>query len=103
MNNYLAPAPILIPLGVAFLLPLVALISRALRPLVCILGLAASLVVLVSLAKQVFGGEIIVYWMSSWTPRQGIAIGISLSIDAWGLLIALTVCVVALMTVIYAM
>ncbi len=102
MNNALAPAPILIPLGTAFVLPVVGRFSRPLRPLTCIAALVATLVILINLAGPVFDGQMIVYWMSSWTPRNGLAIGISLSIDAWGLLIALIVAVIGLMTVVYS-
>ncbi len=102
ISDSLAPAPILIPLGAAFVLPLLGRLSRALRPLTCIAALVLTLATLLKLSERVFEGQVIVYWMSSWTPRDGFAIGISLSIDAWGMLTALIVAVVGLLTVIYS-
>ncbi|MCC7449493.1 MAG: hypothetical protein IT324_18885 [Anaerolineae bacterium] len=103
MNNWLIPAPILIPLGTAFVLPVVGRIARSLRPLTCLLALTITLLILLRLAGPVFNGQMVVYWMSSWDPRDGLAIGISLSIDAWGLLIALIVAGVGLLAVVYSM
>jgi multicomponent Na+:H+ antiporter subunit D len=103
MDSWLVPAPILVPLGTAFLLPVVGRFARQQRATFCILSLVATLALLSNLAGPVFSGQIIVYWMSSWTPRSGLAIGISLSIDAWGLLIAFVVTVVGLLTMVYSM
>lgn len=94
MDALSIPAPILLPLAVAFLCPLIEHFSRALRTLVVVLTAAATFGLLLSFAPRVFGGETIVYWMSDWVPRIGaggrpVAVGISLTIDAWSLLIAL--------------
>ncbi len=102
MEHALAPAPILIPLGTAFVLPLLARRWPWLRGGLTCVALAATLAVLLVLAGPVFAGQMIVYWMSGWTPRGELAIGLSLSIDAWGLLFALVVAVIALAGALYA-
>jgi hypothetical protein len=83
MYSLLIPAPILLPLAVAFLCPIIEHVSRALRTLVVVVTATVTFSLLLSLAPRVFGGETIVYWMSDWTPRLGpsgksVAIGISL-------------------------
>jgi multicomponent Na+:H+ antiporter subunit D len=102
MFNPLAPVPILIPLGTAFILPFVSRFVPSMRAMTCILALIVTLAVLLTMAGPVFGGATIVYWMSEWKPRDGLAIGISLSIDAWGLLIALVIVVISLAATIYS-
>jgi multicomponent Na+:H+ antiporter subunit D len=107
MDALLVPAPILLPLAVAFLCPIIEHFSRALRTLVVVLSAAATFGLLLSFAPRVFGGETIVYWMSDWVPRLGtggkpVAIGISLTIDAWGLLIALVAAGVSTIALIHA-
>jgi multicomponent Na+:H+ antiporter subunit D len=107
MDSLLIPAPILLPLAVAFLCPIIEHFSRALRTLVVVLTAAITFGLLLSLAPRVFGGDTIVYWMSDWTPRLGasgksVAIGISLTIDAWGLLIALVAAGVSTMALIHS-
>ncbi|MBE2193537.1 MAG: hypothetical protein IAE83_05135 [Anaerolinea sp.] len=97
-----APAAILIPLGTAFVMPLIGRFVRHFRPALCIASLLCSGVVLLSLGDPVLKGQTLVYWMSSWAPRDGLAIGISLSVDAWGWLIALITVIVGLASVIYA-
>jgi multicomponent Na+:H+ antiporter subunit D len=103
MFHPLAPAPILIPLGTAFILPFVSRFVPSLRAVTCILALTVTLTVLLTLAGPVFGGATIVYWMSEWQPRDSLAIGISLTIDAWGLLIALVVVGISLAATIYSL
>lgn len=98
----LAPAPILIPLGAAFLLPLAGHVAGRLRGVLASLAMALTLAALAVLAGPVLRGETIVYWMSGWMPRDGLAIGISLSIDAWSLLFALIVAVAGLASVVYS-
>jgi multicomponent Na+:H+ antiporter subunit D len=107
MDSLLIPAPILLPLAVAFLLPMIEHFSRALRTLVAVVTAAATFGLLLRFAPRVFGGDPIVYWMSDWTPRLGasgktVAIGISLTIDSWGLLIALVAAGVSTMALIYS-
>ena len=107
MDSLLIPAPILLPLATAFLLPLIEHFSRPLRTAVAVLAAAITFGLLLALAPRIFGGETIVYWMSDWTPRLGasgklVAIGISLTIDAWGLLIALVAAGVSTMALIYS-
>ena len=102
MNDFRLVAPILIPLGTALFVPVVRRISHSVRAIICIAALFLTLVILLSLAEPVFGGQTLVYWMGDWQPRQGLAVGISLSVDAWGLLIALVVAIIGLLSLVYS-
>lgn len=82
-NERLLAAPILIPRQQPFFVPVVRRISHSVRALFCIIAMILTLVCLLTLAKPVFPGEILVYWMGGWEPRDGLAIGISLVADAW--------------------
>lgn len=102
MDERLLAAPILIPLATAFFVPVVRRISHTVRALFCIVAMILTLICLLVLAKSVFEGEVLVYWMGGWEPRDGLAIGIGLVADAWGLLVALVVAVVGLMSLLYS-
>src|SRR5687768_17591711 len=102
MNSLLLAAPALIPLTLAFLVPIIERISHRILAACCIASMGAVLGILLALAEPVFGGKVLVAWMGDWTPRGGLAIGISISIDAWGLLIALVVCVIGLAALFYS-
>jgi multicomponent Na+:H+ antiporter subunit D len=107
MDSFWIPAPILLPLAMAFLMPIFEHFSRPLRTLLAILTGVGTVALLLRMAPTVFAGETLVYWMSDWTPRIGAtgtttAIGISLSIDAWSLFIALIAAGVGTMSLLYA-
>jgi multicomponent Na+:H+ antiporter subunit D len=102
MAEHLPIAPILIPLSAAFLLPLVDWLSHSLRPFFCALAGLLTLAALVALVEPVMSQGTVVYWMGGWTPRDGLAIGVSLSLDGWGLLISLIVATVALAALVYS-
>lgn len=95
-------SPIILPLTVAFLIPIIGHVSNRLRTLTAILSALMTFILLIYMSPVVFGGQPIVYWMSGWTPREGLAIGISLVIDAWGLFVALIVAGIGLMALIYS-
>ncbi|MGH2537762.1 MAG: complex I subunit 5 family protein, partial [Candidatus Promineifilaceae bacterium] len=96
-------APILIPLGAAFGLPLVRRLPAGLRALLCVLAMGLTLGVLLRFGPAVLRGETLVYWLGGWAPRAGAAVGISLSLDAWGWLVAVVVALVGLMATLYAL
>jgi multicomponent Na+:H+ antiporter subunit D len=66
--------------------------------------MAAGLTVfsLYRLQPAVSDGRVLVYWMGGWQPRDGLGIGISLSLDAWGLLIALIIAVIGFLSLLYS-
>lgn len=84
MNNLLPASPVAVPLAVASLLA--AVNQHIPRRLADALALLASLwcvgACLMLLVRSSHG--LIVYWMGGWTPRNGVAIGISLAIDPFG-------------------
>jgi multicomponent Na+:H+ antiporter subunit D len=102
MNDFRLIAPILIPLGTAFFVPVVRRISHSVRAIICIAAMILTLAFLLSVAEPVLAGQTLVYWMGGWEPRQGLAVGISLSVDAWGLLIALVIAMVGLLSLVYS-
>ncbi|HET7053429.1 MAG TPA: proton-conducting transporter membrane subunit [Solirubrobacterales bacterium] len=91
-----APLIIAVPLLVASLL--IGFASHAGRRLSEAAALAATLAVLglcvTLLVRTASGLEI--YWFGGWEPREGIAIGISFAVDAFGAGLA---CLVSLLTV----
>ena len=84
MNNLLPASPVAVPLVVAALLA--AVNQHIPRRLADALAMAASLwclgACLLLLLRSSHG--LIVYWMGGWTPRNGVAIGISFAIDPFG-------------------
>jgi multicomponent Na+:H+ antiporter subunit D len=100
--DYLPLLPILLPLAAAFVLPLADWLSKSLRPALCLVTTLATLVALAMLIEPVAEAGTVVYWLGGWTPRAGLAIGVSLSIDAWGLLVALIVAGVSLAALLYS-
>ena len=103
MSDLIILGPVLAPLGAAFLIPFAALLSRRLIPLLCILAMGLCLSALLLAAGPVFTqNKILVYWMGSWKPIGGLAIGINFAIDAWGLFIALTIALISSLAVLYS-
>lgn len=103
MTNFIVLAPILAPLGAAFIIPFFGLISKRLVPVISLLAMTVCLVALGLAADPVLvRGKVLVYWMGGWKPIGNIAIGINISIDAWGLFIALAIALVGLLAVLYS-
>lgn len=102
MPDWLPLAPILIPLTAALLAPLVDRLSTRLRNAFSLIAGALTFASVVALAPPVLAGQTLVYWMSGWTPRDGLAIGVSLTVDAWALLFALIVAGVGTLCLLYA-
>jgi multicomponent Na+:H+ antiporter subunit D len=84
MNHFLPASPVAVPLSMAALLA--AVNQHIPRRLADALALLAFLwcvgACLLLLVKSSHG--LIVYWMGGWQPRNGAAIGISLTIDPFG-------------------
>ncbi len=95
--------PILMPLATAFLLPFAGLLSRRLLPLLCIFAEAVSLVALaLAIGPVFFQNEVLVYWLGGWQPKPGMAIGIDLAVDSWGLFIAFIIALVGFLSLLYS-
>jgi multicomponent Na+:H+ antiporter subunit D len=79
-----APLAIVVPLLAAALLT--ALSTRAGRPLAELVALGATGAVVtfcaILLARTASGPE--VYWFGGWQPRNGIAVGVSFTVDVFG-------------------
>ena len=84
MNNLLPASPVAVPLVVAALLA--AVNQHIPRRLADALAMAASLWCLGACLLLLLRSShvLIVYWMGGWTPRNGVAIGISFAIDPFG-------------------
>lgn len=102
-DTQLALAAILVPLTAALLAPLADLISVRLRGVFSVAAAGLTAACLAALAPRVLAGNLVVYWMSGWTPRAGLGIGISLVVDAWGLLIAGIAAGVGFMALLYSL
>lgn len=102
-GSFFIVLPILIPLVAALLIPLIEMIAghRARAPFTV---LAAGLTVysLYYMMPAVLDGTPLVYWMSSWSPVEGQAIGISITVDAWGFLLASIVAVIGFFCLTYS-
>ncbi len=103
MPDFVILIPILAPITAAFLLPFLGLLSKRFFPLLCILAMTVSLVSLTLAAEPVFlQGKVLVYWFGGWEPVPGMAIGINLAVDAWGLFIAFTVALVGFLSLLFS-
>jgi multicomponent Na+:H+ antiporter subunit D len=102
MDEITVAEPILIPLAAAVLVPLVDLISTRLRIPFCLVAAVLTVLSLSRLMPVVFGGRTLVYWMGGWTPRDGLAVGLSITVDSWALLVALIVAVIGLLCLLYS-
>ncbi|HVZ16982.1 MAG TPA: proton-conducting transporter membrane subunit [Terriglobales bacterium] len=82
--SYLAPLPVVIPLGMAALLAAFnEHISRRVADAAAILASATAFSVAIQLMLLSRHAPIL-YWFGGWTPRSGAAIGISFTIDPIG-------------------
>lgn len=83
MNN-LAPLPVVVPLGAAALLLFVnTVIPRRLGRPLALAAVLAEIALAAVLLHQAGSGRII-YWFGGWAPRQGVALGVSFTIDQFG-------------------
>lgn len=84
----LAPLPVVIPLSVAGLLAAGnKVLPRRLADTLAALTAAATCAISLLLMKQAMGATI-VYWFGGWTPRAGVALGISFAIGPFGAALA---------------
>ena len=85
----LAALAVAVPLVVAAaLLAVATVVPRRVVDVGAVLAALAS-AVLCALVLSDTGDGIVVYWFGGWTPRDGIALGISFTIDAIGAGLAL--------------
>ncbi len=95
MNGFISNFPILAVMALflgAFIASLAGRRSAVVRNVIVFLSMAVSLVLILCLIKPVFiDGSIITYWLGSWEPVAGWAIGICLEVDALSLFFALIV------------
>ena len=95
MNGFISNFPILAVMALflgAFIASLAGRRSAVVRNVIVFLSMAVSLVLILCLIKPVFAdGQVITYWLGSWEPVEGWAIGICLEVDALSLFFALIV------------
>lgn len=93
---------VMLPLGAAFALPLLTRLWHGLRDGATLAALWGTVLVLGAMAPQVIGrGEPMVYWAGGWGVEGDLPLGISLTVDAFALLVALTVAVVSALVWMY--
>jgi multicomponent Na+:H+ antiporter subunit D len=84
-----APLAVAVPLVAAALLTVAATrINRAISEVVALTAAVASAAFCVILLADVVSGTE-VYWFGGWEPREGIAMGVSFAVDAFGAGLAL--------------
>jgi multicomponent Na+:H+ antiporter subunit D len=83
MSN-LAPLTVAVPLaGAAMMLFLNTVLPRCWVQALALAVVVAEVGLAVALLQQARSGTI-VYWFGGWTPRQGVALGISFTVDQFG-------------------
>ncbi len=101
--THLTALPVVVPFVIAALL--IATGSVLPRPLQDFLGIgtAAAVVVMCVLLAAYSAHQPFAYWLGGWTPRHGVAIGISLSVDPLGAGMAAFAAVMVLAALTYAL
>jgi multicomponent Na+:H+ antiporter subunit D len=99
----LLPIAVALPVTGAVLAPLVARLSTRLPLFISALALLGSLAVLVVVAPNVYGHDIVAHYMGNWTPVQGNALGIAFGADPFGLTFALICAGIGALLTIYAL
>jgi multicomponent Na+:H+ antiporter subunit D len=105
MSNaaYLAPLPVLIPLSVAAMLAAGnKVIPRAFADALSIAATVASGIVSALLLSS-SSAQPIVYWFGGWTPRAGVALGISFAIGPLNAALATFVAVLVLAALVFSL
>lgn len=102
----IAHAPILaviIPLFIAFLMPLIGILAerykiKHIREILAIGAMAAVFLIVVTMALDVWAGEVLVYTLGGWSPPWGIV----LTIDALSIQMALMISGLGTLVMIYS-
>ncbi|HEY2638086.1 MAG TPA: proton-conducting transporter membrane subunit, partial [Solirubrobacteraceae bacterium] len=98
----LAPLAIVVPLMVAAALAGAGRMARRWASDVLVAGAAVTAAVLCAMLVHRSGHGLVVTWLGNWTPRHGIAFGISLAVDPIGAELALFVAVLTLVALLCA-
>jgi multicomponent Na+:H+ antiporter subunit D len=100
--NALPPLPVVLPLTVAAVLMAVGKhLPRRVIDVLCLVTTAAVVTlcaVLLADSRQ----TLLVYWFGGWTPRDGVALGISFAIDPFGAGLALLAALLVLAGFVYS-
>ncbi|MBQ4652264.1 MAG: hypothetical protein IJB78_06065, partial [Oscillospiraceae bacterium] len=77
--------------------------NKALRNIIALLSVTASLACMIALVKPVMiDGEIIAYWLGNHVPAGGYAIGIALEVDALSLFFGLLISTAVFVSAVYS-
>ena len=100
--DVLVPLPVAIPLlGAAVLTAFGQLLGRRLAEFLAIAATAATLVISLLLVFQSDEHDLI-YWFGGWTPRDGVALGISFTVDPAAAAVAVLVTTLALAAFVFS-
>lgn len=106
MSNIYIHFPVVAVMLLFFTAFMVAIFGAKRKALCRVLATAAtaiSMCLIFALIKPVMiDGEVISYWMGSWEPVNGYAIGIGYEVDQLGLLFALLAVLVSFLSTVYA-
>lgn len=84
----LAPLPVAVPLVAAAALVAASPLARRRIPEVLAIATASAVAVLCAVLVARSSEGLVVHWVGGWTPREGVALGISLAIDPLGAALA---------------
>lgn len=106
MNSFVSNLPIIAiitPFAVAFIIGLTGQKNITIKRVLSFVATLVSLIAVVLLLKPIMVDKLIAtYWMGSWKPVEGWAIGIGLEVDALSLFVGLIIAVTCFLSSIYS-
>jgi multicomponent Na+:H+ antiporter subunit D len=97
------PLPVAVPLAAAVAAPLIGRRSGHLALAVSLSALLVSTAILLAMAPTVFGGRVLVHFMSHAGPSEGQVLGIGFAADPFGLLFALSAAAIGALILTFAL
>jgi multicomponent Na+:H+ antiporter subunit D len=97
----LVPVSVVAPLVAAAAIPLLARLSTRLANLVAAVSTTAAAIILLLAAPTVYRGQAVTEYFGGWRPVGGAVLGVTFTVDAWGLTFALTTAIIATIIVLF--
>lgn len=106
MNSFVSNLPIIAiitPFAAAFIIGLTGRKNITIKRVLSFVATLVSLIAVILLLKPIMVDKLIAtYWMGSWKPVEGWAIGIGLEVDALSLFVGLIIAVTCFLSSIYS-
>ena len=97
----LVPVSVVVPLVAAAAIPLLARLSTRLANVLALASTTAASTILLLAAPTVYGGRAVTEYFGGWRPVGGAVLGVTFTVDAWGLTFALTTAIIATIIVLF--